>query len=279
MAERQIDPARLEGEDLKRWYLRSPAEVEADRQAAQSLRYRDFFDSTPIDERQDHEASPIRQTPPLSDDVLWIANGGGGYRAIRSGSNDFGAALQSDQPANYPDYLPDAAAALEDGEFLDIGNPHNRRLRREWEQREGRPWPRTEDNRRYHVAHGKAVADGGTNTLDNIAPMHPDDHIAKHVNDGDYGRWARRPWIARTFGGKVEPPRGGPKALGLGGLLNPFNLLGIASGRIRSDSFSNFASDMVGVASPHDVARQKDADRMRIERQLIPDCPPGMQCI
>lgn len=33
MPERQIDPARLEGEALRRWYLRSPDEIEQERQA------------------------------------------------------------------------------------------------------------------------------------------------------------------------------------------------------------------------------------------------------
>ena len=31
MAYGQIDPARLQGEALRRWYLRSPAEVEEER--------------------------------------------------------------------------------------------------------------------------------------------------------------------------------------------------------------------------------------------------------
>jgi hypothetical protein len=37
------DPESLEGDALRRWYLRSPAEVEQERQAAADRRYQDFF--------------------------------------------------------------------------------------------------------------------------------------------------------------------------------------------------------------------------------------------
>jgi hypothetical protein len=43
MADRQIDPARLRGEALRKWYLRSPAEIEQERQAADAQRHNDFF--------------------------------------------------------------------------------------------------------------------------------------------------------------------------------------------------------------------------------------------
>jgi hypothetical protein len=43
MAYGQIDPARLAGEALTRWYLRSPADVERERQAAAAQNYHDFF--------------------------------------------------------------------------------------------------------------------------------------------------------------------------------------------------------------------------------------------
>lgn len=47
MAERQIDPSRLQGEALKRWYLRSPQNLEQERQAAAAQRYDDFFRTAP----------------------------------------------------------------------------------------------------------------------------------------------------------------------------------------------------------------------------------------
>lgn len=43
MADGQMDPARLSGEALRRWYLRTPDEIERERQAAASRRHADFF--------------------------------------------------------------------------------------------------------------------------------------------------------------------------------------------------------------------------------------------
>lgn len=43
MAFGQIDPSRLNGDALRRWYLRSPADIEHERQEAAAQRYRDFF--------------------------------------------------------------------------------------------------------------------------------------------------------------------------------------------------------------------------------------------
>ncbi|HEX3364994.1 hypothetical protein [Phenylobacterium sp.] len=39
----QIDPARLEGDALTRWYLRSPDDIEQERQEAAAQRYQNFF--------------------------------------------------------------------------------------------------------------------------------------------------------------------------------------------------------------------------------------------
>lgn len=46
MADRQVDPSRLQGEALRRWYLRSPDDIAQQRQAAAALRYDDFFGIT-----------------------------------------------------------------------------------------------------------------------------------------------------------------------------------------------------------------------------------------
>lgn len=43
MAYGQIDPARLDGDALTRWYLRSPTDIEDERQAEAAQRYADFF--------------------------------------------------------------------------------------------------------------------------------------------------------------------------------------------------------------------------------------------
>lgn len=60
MAYGQIDPARLEGEALRRWYLRSPDEIEDERQAEASRAYDAFFSrhvpSTEVAPRSAHQS-------------------------------------------------------------------------------------------------------------------------------------------------------------------------------------------------------------------------------
>lgn len=46
MTDGQIDPARLSGEALRRWHLRSPEEIERERAALAARRYADFFGSS-----------------------------------------------------------------------------------------------------------------------------------------------------------------------------------------------------------------------------------------
>ena len=43
MAYGQIDPARLNGDALTRWYLRSPADIEQEQRAAAAQKYDSFF--------------------------------------------------------------------------------------------------------------------------------------------------------------------------------------------------------------------------------------------
>ncbi|MDB5437504.1 MAG: hypothetical protein JWR47_3761 [Phenylobacterium sp.] len=46
MAYGQVDPARLQGEALSRWYLRSPADIEQERQERAAKAHEDFFASS-----------------------------------------------------------------------------------------------------------------------------------------------------------------------------------------------------------------------------------------
>jgi hypothetical protein len=289
MPEGPIDPGKLQGDALSRWYLRTPADIEQERQAAAARRYQDFFggdrgldrgveaSSRDVDPGFNGEfATPAQDIDP---GFNWAPAGADRSRGVDASPDNIRPIPGSDGPAPYGDPVVDRTGAGPDdgGELIEIGNPANRRLKREYEQQIG-PWPRTEDGRNFHVAHTKAIADGGTNTLDNIRPMHPDAHLAEHMANGDPGRWGRRSAIARAFGGKVEPPKEGARVRGMGG-LNPLDLLGIMSGRIRTDSLLNFGSDMVGIASPDDVAREKERKWLEIQRQLFPDCPPGSRCI
>lgn len=194
------DPARLKGEALNSWYRRSPDEVEAERRAAEEQRYRDFFEGP----QSTTEAERPAPSPASNPDVLWVANGYGRYRAVRPGQRDYFAATDLDAATEASAYLPANPAEVEEGDLLDIGNPHNRRLRREWVAKNG-PWPQTADGRNYHVAHIKATADGGTQTLDNIRPMDPEEHMAEHKRGGDFRRFgARGPEAKRAKAAAVQ---------------------------------------------------------------------------
>ena len=157
-----------------------------------------------------------------------------------------------------------ALGALDEDLLVLVGNPANRGLIRQWEIANGRDWPRDpKTGRRYDLAHTKAIADGGKNVLENIRPMHRDEHLLEHKLNGDYSRWAKRPHTAKAFGGRVE------RSLGALSLIP--NILGLLSGRIRTDSFDNFSSDMLGWPSQEDIRLRQEEMRKR----FAPDSPPG----
>jgi len=59
MAFGRIDPAQLSGAALRTWYLRSPMEIEREREAAENLRYDDFVESIRLAHRPgDHNSDP-----------------------------------------------------------------------------------------------------------------------------------------------------------------------------------------------------------------------------
>lgn len=150
------------------------------------------------------------------------------------------ALWENDRPA-----VASEGRSSNDDLMLLIGNPANPRLRKEYERATGQDWPRDpKTGRPYDVGHIRALADGGKNELSNIRPIHPDAHRAEHRANGDYSRWGKRAGIAGAFGGKVAP------SLGELGVIP--NITGILSGRIRMDTFDNFASDMMGMPSRQD---------------------------
>lgn len=261
MAERQIDPARLEGEALRRWYSRSVDDIQRERDANAAQRDLAFFDRAETESSRAVGGVPTQTARPIlaeGDDELWIATGRGGFRPMHPGASDIRTALEPEGSLPYPDFIPESPAAFEDGDLQEVGNPHNPRLRREWEGAEGRPWPKTAEGRNFDVAHRKAVGDGGTNTLDNIQPMHPEEHRAQHQRNGDAARFGRRSSIARAFGGKVEPPAFSARAArlptlrGLGILGWLPSITGVLSGRIRTDTPIHFWNDISGLPSADD---------------------------
>lgn len=59
MAVEQVDPGTLEGDALRRWYLRSPADIEQEREDAAAQRYQAFFgDSGEVDSDPTFDPGP-----------------------------------------------------------------------------------------------------------------------------------------------------------------------------------------------------------------------------
>jgi hypothetical protein len=317
MGDDEIDPASLDGDALAQWYTRSPDEIEQARQAAYTQRYNAFFGgaagadpdpgfsrgmdqpATDVDpgfsSGMDQPATDVdpgfsRGMDTSGEDVnpgfTWIQDGPNRFRSVPATSAT-GAQMPS-SPSDANDggaVLDKGLAGPDDGaEIIDVGNPANPRLRREHAAKYG-AWPIDPiTGRNYDVAHIIAKADGGTDTLENIRPMHPDDHRAEHMNNGDFARWGAR------SGGKVasSAPTAGSvpinkvphvpsgeiprfKAPGLG-LISPLSdILGMISGRIRTDSLDNFSSDMMGWPSQEDIRRNNE----NIQKQLFPQAKPG----
>lgn len=274
MPEKPTDPAHLEGEALRRWYLRTPDQVEAERQAAAVQRFQAFFgaETSGSGEGASNASQPTKRMLAPDENVLWVANGRGGYRTVRPGADDFQTTLQPEQDVEYPRHLPGNSAAVEGGEIFDIGSRENNTLKKFYIEKYGY-WPKTEDGRDYEVSHKRAIADGGKNALDNIEPIHPDDHRPKHVRDGDSSRFGKRSSIARTFGGRVEPWHGGPAVRGFGLLGTLANVPGLLLNPPRTDSLENFATDVLGLPSMGEYRRAWERPRGRYSH-----CPPGQVC-
>jgi hypothetical protein len=83
MAFGQIDPARLEGDALRSWYLRSPSEIEEERRQAAARAHDAFFsqydNDRPPGADPKHE-SRLASTPDNSA-IQWTSLGGDGGRA------------------------------------------------------------------------------------------------------------------------------------------------------------------------------------------------------
>lgn len=125
MADRQVDPLRLQGEALRRWYIRSPGELEQERQARYDQRYREFF------ARDDSTASTpsvAQDAPPQSRVVATQTSGsGGGLRNPLEMAQDALHGFQSgpkiQRPNTLESFIPvvgpawEAAADLQDGNY------------------------------------------------------------------------------------------------------------------------------------------------------------------
>jgi hypothetical protein len=249
MPHSRLDPARLQGEALQRWYVRSPEDVEEARQAAHAQRYGAFFGGPP---RPQIDPGFSRDLDPSVSNVdPGFNRGPDEFIPWPNKQIDPGFSAEADRwfgPTYSTRRFVDRGLAGpgDGGDFIEIGT--YARHRPAWERREGQPWPKTADGRNSHVSHIKALADGGSDTLDNIEPEHPDEHIRRHKDNGDFARWAKR-----RGGVKMNPPKGGPIVRGLGLLGIIPNITGILSGRIRTDTPIHFWYDMAGYPSPDDL--------------------------
>ena len=247
-----VDPSSLEGDELKRWYQRSPAEIEQERQAARTQQYNDFFGG-------------LRTSQPTVDNSSQSAQSTGTSPGLDVASSGQWPGITT--PTFGDAYFDTTDAGPDDGGYLSpVGNPANPRLRREWEQKWGLPWPKDPvTGRNYDVAHIIAKADGGKDHVDNIRPMPRDPHMAEHMANGDLARWAQRPGIARAFGGRVGST--------LGPLSIFSDILGMISGRVRTDTPDNMWSDMVGVPSQEDQRKALEQQQKAINPKWKPGDP------
>lgn len=118
MAYGQIDPTRLEGDDLTQWYLRSPDDIEQERQDAAAQRYRDFFggnggvDPAPgfdtryetLNQDIDPGANGGYEAPGQDADpgFSWVQIGPNRWRSVSSASSNPSSDLGTGDPA-FPD--------------------------------------------------------------------------------------------------------------------------------------------------------------------------------
>jgi hypothetical protein len=82
----QVDPARLSGDALRRWYLRSPDEIAQERSAASTRAYDRFFSGSATASRtRPDAASPLHSADgPHDATILWTANSANGWQGRRA---------------------------------------------------------------------------------------------------------------------------------------------------------------------------------------------------
>jgi hypothetical protein len=83
----QVDPARLKGEALRQWYLRTPYEIEAERAAASEAAYSDFFSQPGSGAAFDFEIATRGLTAPAPEKLraVWSSASIGPDQEYRTG--------------------------------------------------------------------------------------------------------------------------------------------------------------------------------------------------
>jgi hypothetical protein len=76
-----VDPSSLQGEALSRWYIRSPDEIEQERQAGRAQKYDMFFGRTePMDRITSPAPTYQGSSAAIGDAPTWAANGTDGLQ-------------------------------------------------------------------------------------------------------------------------------------------------------------------------------------------------------
>jgi hypothetical protein len=65
-------------------------------------------------------------------------------------------------------------------------------LRKEWEAKHRKPWPKDKKGNNYDAHHSTPLADGGKDDVDNVMPKERSKHVKHHKKKGDYARWGKR---------------------------------------------------------------------------------------
>jgi hypothetical protein len=121
------DPGSLEGDALTQWYLKSPADVDRERQDAAARRYRDFFYGGPGDDpdpefngevlasSRDIDPGFAMPAPDASEEIdpgfTWVAAGPNRFRSVRVGTDrPYGGPRAAGQDSVIEQY-PDAGAS------------------------------------------------------------------------------------------------------------------------------------------------------------------------
>jgi len=76
-----------------------------------------------------------------------------------------------------------------------ISGVRSKTSRNKWEKANpGQTWPMDPDfpDCKQVVSHKVALADGGTNALDNIEPLPRNVHVQQHKDNGDFSRWSKQ---------------------------------------------------------------------------------------
>lgn len=105
-----------------------------------------------------------------------------------------------DEPSNPENYIMVAVGMIDPtpgnggkriikGIHHGVKRRHPQTIRNEWERNTGRKWPTEPNGRRYQIDHDIPLADGGVDDWTNVTPRPRDEHIKRHVDNGDFKRW------------------------------------------------------------------------------------------